>query len=218
MKKAIVFGGTGLVGEELIKHLINDEDFYEVETYSRRRLGIQNDKIVEKITPFDSVQEELSHIKADILYCCLGTTLKKAGSKEKQKRIDCDIPREIFTIAKKNDIETVVFISSIATKQGTSNFYLSLKAKVEKHLSELYQNQCVIVRPSLLLGDRKEFRFGEKLGTVLFKLFSVLMIGSWKKYKGIEAEDVAKAMIHLSISKQYGIFESDQLQELSKMY
>ena len=211
MRKAIIFGATGLVGSFLLDNLLEDSDFYEVEVYGRTRLDKSHAKLKEKLVPFINLQEELSHIKADVVFCCLGTTLKKAGSKVKQMKIDHDFPLEILEICKKNEVERFVFISSVGANSNSNNFYLSMKGKVDDKIQEEYSENSIIVRPSLLKGPRKEFRFGEKLGYMIDFVFSPLYFGKLKKYKGIEAERVSETMIKLVKSNKFGIFESDQL-------
>lgn len=211
MKKAIIFGASGLVGSFLLDKLLNDSSYYEVEVYGRSRLNKSHNKLKEKLIPFENLKEEVSHIKADVVFCCLGTTLKKAGSKEKQIEIDHNYPIEILDICKNNRVARFVFISSIGANSKSNNFYLSMKGKVDDKIQEEYSSNSIIVRPSLLKGPRKEFRFGEKLGTLLDFIFSPLYFGKFKKYKGIKAERVAESMIRLVKNEESGVFESDQL-------
>ncbi|MDP3557160.1 MAG: oxidoreductase [Bacteroidota bacterium] len=211
MKTALVVGATGLVGSNLVNQL-NDSKFYsKIILLVRRKSELNHLKIEEKVIDFDNI--DASIIKGDDIFCAIGTTLKKAGSKENQYKIDCEYPFKIAQIAKQNNVKQFILVSSLGADAKSSNFYLKTKGDLEEKISDLNFETFIIIRPSLILGDRKEFRLGEKIGVVLFKILSPLFIGGLKKYKGVKASSIAKTMIKLANENLTGkvIVESDKI-------
>lgn len=192
MKTAIVIGATGLVGSTLVKQLLENLDYSKVVLLLRKPLNISHPKLVQEVVNFDKL--DASKIVGDDLFCAMGTTLKKAGSKEAQYKIDCTYPYEIGKIAKANGVKQFIMVSSVGANFDSSNFYLRTKGDLEKKIHNLNFHTFVSVRPSMLLGDREEYRLGEKVGTVLSNILSPLLFGNLRKYHGVEAYDVAKAM------------------------
>ncbi|PKO96327.1 MAG: hypothetical protein CVU12_05900 [Bacteroidetes bacterium HGW-Bacteroidetes-7] len=196
MKRAVVFGATGLVGKEVVKQLLTNEIFTSVTSVVRRDPGISNPKLkVLTLADFSTIDFFAENLVADVYFICIGTTIKKAGTKESFFHTDHDIPLKIAHLAERLKIPVVSVISSIGAKSTSSNFYLSTKGKMEQSVREAFSGNLQIVRPSLLLGKRDEFRFGEQVGTFIFKAVSWLFVGPLKKYKGIKASDVAAGMI-----------------------
>jgi dTDP-4-dehydrorhamnose reductase len=213
-KTAIVFGSNGLVGQALINQLIRETMYSSIIAYSRKKLNISHPKVENIIIDFEN-PEIFKEIHGDDLYCCLGTTMKKAQNKDNYRKIDFDLP---VNIAKgtENNISNFIFISSIGASKKAKTFYLQLKSQTEEKLKDLLGKKLVIVRPSLLLGKRKEFRFGEFVSKIFFKIFRFIFIGKIKKYKPIYAEQVAKSMIKISgFHHRDTIYENQQLFDLS---
>ena len=196
MKTAIIIGATGLVGSTLVKQICENPTYSKVVLLLRKPLNISHLKLVQEVIDFDKI--DASKIMGDDLFCAMGTTLAKAGSKEAQYKIDCTYPYEIGKIAKTNGVKQYILVSSVEADFESSNFYLRTKGDLEKNIQSLGFQNFVSVRPSMLLGDREESRLGEKVGKVLSNLFSPLLFGSLRKYHGIEADDVAKAMQHFA--------------------
>lgn len=192
MKTAIIIGATGLVGSTLVKQLLENQAYSKIVLLLRKPLNIIHSKLIQEIIDFDKL--DASKIVGDDLFCAMGTTLKKAGSKEAQYKIDCTYPYEIAKIAKANGIKQFILVSSVGANFDSSNFYLRTKGDLEKKMKSLGFQNFVCVRPSMLLGDREEYRLGEKIGAVLSNFLSPLLYGSLRKYHGIESSDVAKAM------------------------
>jgi len=159
-------------------------------------LNISHSKLIQEVIDFDNI--DASKILGDDLFCAMGTTLAKAGSKEAQYKIDCTYPYEIGKIAKANGVKQYILVSSVGANSDSSNFYLRTKGDLENKIQLLGFQNFVSVRPSMLLGDREESRLGEKIGKVFSNLLSPLLFGSLRKYHGIEASDVAKAMQRLA--------------------
>ncbi|HCY00506.1 MAG TPA: hypothetical protein DG754_10235, partial [Bacteroidales bacterium] len=155
----------------------------------------------------------------DTAYCCLGTTIKKAGSKEAFLEVDLELVVDFANKAKEAGVKRFAVVSSIGANAKSKNFYLNTKGKVEEQLKAIGFKRLVIVQPSLLLGKRNEKRFGEDMGKVLYSVFKFIFIGPLKKYRGIQALDVAKAMIVLAEQGMGTItVESNVLQDFSKKY
>ena len=213
-KTAILLGASGLVGSELLKLLLENTEYDKVKIFVRTSLSVQHPKLEEIIFDVDSVSNLESQITGDVLFCCLGTTIKVAGSQEAFRKVDYSLPLLFANIAKKNGVEKFLLVSSLGADKSSSNFYLRVKGEVEAALGSIGFKTLIIVRPSMLLGKRKQFRFGELIGKAVMKSLSFVFIGKLRKYKAIEATKVAKAMSILSIQESQGfqIFESDYLQ------
>lgn len=211
--KAIVIGSTGLVGEHLLQLLDQDPRFTSVSALVRKPGTLQSSKINYVVVNFDQLDASL--VNGDLLFCALGTTLKKAGSKEAQYKIDLTYNFETARIAKANGVNKLAHVSSIGANAKSGNFYLRVKGELEEKLNALNFETAIVVRPSFILGDRKEFRLGEKIGIVLMNALGFLMIGSLKKYKGVHAKQIAKCMIDEvcnTNNKGFQVIESDHIQ------
>jgi uncharacterized protein YbjT (DUF2867 family) len=210
-----IFGASGLVGELLLKECLANEQISQVNIFVRKTLAIEHEKLKQHICTYETLNQNADKIKGAILFNCLGTTLKIAGSQEAQYKIDALYPIAIATIAAENNIKTIVSVSSVgASEKG--NFYLKTKSDMEKGITQLFKERAYFIRPSFLVGDRKEFRMGESLGIFSFKLLNLFLQGGLKKYRSISAQKVARAMQAIAIQlpkEQY--FEYDQIIKLS---
>lgn len=240
-RTAIILGASGLVGSEVLKQLLADKDnseeiaqgsfssrvnsnkvpgqvFEKIKIFVRKPIAIKHPNLEQIIVDFDTIGNYSNSIKGDVIFCCIGTTIATAGSKEAFIKVDHTYPLEFAKIAKQNGVETFLLVSSIGADKTASNFYLKVKGDIEFSLEKLKFDSLIILRPSMLLGDRKESRFGESAGKIFMKLFSFAFIGKLKKYKAIQAAAVAKAMIRLSKMKIKGsaVFPSDQLQQIGE--
>jgi uncharacterized protein YbjT (DUF2867 family) len=217
MKTAVIAGASGLIGQELVKVLV-EKNWNRIILLLRKPLLLNLPGVEEVIGDFDDEQHFQHKIKGDVLFICLGTTIKKAGSKKAFLAVDYDLPLRIARIAKANGVSCVSVVSSIGATTPSSNFYIDTKGKMEAGIRSLGFKRTVFVRPSLLLGERKEFRFGEEVAKVFMGVFSWLMIGKLARYKAIQARTVAKAMEVLCDQQPDGVVvaESDDLQLLGK--
>ena len=212
-KTAIISGATGLIGSELLKQLLQDSYYNKVIAVVRRPLDIENEKLVQKVIDFEELTSALKDIKADHGYCCLGTTIKTAGSKERQFRIDHDYVVMFAEACINAGVNRFSVISSIGSDKNSRNFYLRTKGQMEEGVKKNAFEGLFILRPSFLLGKRKEFRFGEKIGKVFISVSQPFMFGRLRKYRGIKASEVAKGMIRMLKSELKGtmIIESDRI-------
>lgn len=212
-RTALVFGASGLVGGYLVNELLNDENYSSVRIYTRKPMGLEHPKVHEHVIDFNRLGEQGQLIKGDDLFICLGTTIRKAGSVRNVEKIDRNLPLEIARIANANGATRVAVVSSIGANPESGNYYLRIKGEMEEGIRKIPFQQIVIARPSMLLGPRKEFRFGEIAGRIGIQLIGFLLVGSLSKYRGIHGRDVARAMIRLICSDRHDIvYQSDQLQ------
>ena len=215
MKTAIVFGSSGLVGGHLLNQLINDNKYSKIKLFIRKDPEISDPKVEVINTNFNNLQNHKEDIKGDDCFFCIGTTKQNSPDKNEYRRVELDVPKEIAQIAKSNSVNSFVFVSSGYADPKSSGDYLKFKGEVEEELKRLNFSKLGIMRPSFLLGDRKEKRVGEKIGIFVFKLLSPLFLGPLKKMKPIHSETVAKAMIRTANENlEKNIFESNEIAEL----
>ncbi|MBN2667231.1 MAG: NAD(P)H-binding protein [Bacteroidales bacterium] len=217
-KTAVVFGATGLIGKELVKTLLNDDSYERVTVVVRSPLALPDSKLSQiKLTDFSKLSELKGHLKSGNWFCCLGTTIKTAGSREAFANVDLEMPKAIAGLAEAASAESLVVISSIGANASSSNFYLRTKGEMEMAVMAIYKGNLKFVRPSLLMGDRVEFRLAESISAVFMKAFGWMMIGTLRKYRGIKAGDLARAMIIISNGPAEKVtYESDELQKVAK--
>jgi uncharacterized protein YbjT (DUF2867 family) len=215
-KTAVVFGTTGLVGHELTTDLLRGSEYDKIITVTRKKLSEQNPKLEQIILPdFSSLLQLQDKLTAITYFCCIGTTIKIAGTQDAFKKVDYGIPVSIAQLARDLNVANLLVISSIGADSGSPNFYLRTKGEMENEVKRTYPGNLKIVRPSLLMGKRAEYRFAEKFVVVLMKSMGWLFIGPLKKYRGINAADVAKAMLKLAfLPSGKVVYESDELQDL----
>ncbi|UQD57540.1 NAD(P)H-binding protein [Flavobacterium sp. K5-23] len=216
MKTALIIGSTGLVGSHLLNILLESKEYDKVITFGKRVSGNQHPKLIEHLIDFDKPESYDDLVKGDDFFCTIGTTIKKAGSKEAFRKVDFEYPKQFALIALKNGVKQFLLISSLGADANSGNFYLRTKGEIESFLENCNFESVSIVQPSLLLGNRNEFRFGEKAGAFMMKVFSFLFIGNLKKYKPIQGITVAKALFELAQKKTigFGIYKSDTIQRI----
>ena len=167
-------------------------------------------------TDFNNLQNHMEDVKGDDCFFCIGTTKQNSSDKDEYKRVELDIPKEIAKIAKSNLVNSFIFVSALYANPKSSGEYIRFKGLVEEELKELNFPKLGIMRPSFLIGNRKEKRASETIGIFVFKLLSPLLLGPLKKMKPIHSETVAKAMIKISRSENDQIiFESNEIVKLS---
>ena len=194
MKTAVVIGASGLIGKSLVKKLLEDNRYNSVKVFVRRTINISNSKLAEHIVDFDKITDWKNKITGDELYSAMGTTIKKAGSKEAQYKTDVTYQYEFAKAAAENGVKSYFLVSSSGANAKSKLFYMRIKGELEEKVKLLPFNKIRIFRPSLLLGERDEKRFGEKAAERLLK-FVVPLFPFLKNQRPIEGEKVAKAMI-----------------------
>lgn len=214
MKTALIIGCTGLIGSQLLDLLLESKDYDKVIAFAKKDLEKQHPKLKQHIINFDKPESYQELIVGDDFFCTIGTTIKKAGTKEALKKVDFEYPQEFASFALQNKVKQFLIISSLGANKSSGNFYLKTKGEIEDFLKSSNFESVSILRPSLLLGNRKEFRLGESTAAVFMKIFSFLFFGKLKKYKPIESKVVAKALINIAKKNKKGfhIYESDLIQ------
>ena len=216
MKTALLFGSSGLVGEQILNRLTNDVNYSKIKIFVRSEPEIQSNKLEIIKTDFNDLENFKDYIKGDDCFFCIGTTKQNSPNKNEYQKVELEIPKKIAQIARANSVNSFIFVSSIYANPNSSGDYVKFKGLVEEELKKLNFSNLGILRPSFLMGDRKENRVGEKIGILTFRLLSPLLIGPLKKMKPINSEKVAKAMIKIANENlEKIIFESNEIVELT---
>ena len=213
-RKALIVGATGLIGGYCLQNLLDDPAYSEVTALVRKPLLTTHRKFHTVITNFSNLENDLAKIQADDVFCCLGTTIKKAGSQEAFKQVDYSLVLSIAEHSKKQGVEQFIVISSMGADPNSKVFYSRVKGEMEEALKQLDYPCLRIIRPSLLLGSREEFRLGEKIGVLVTPILKPLMMGSLKKYAPIQAESVARFMVKVAHEEPIAgvhVYESNQI-------
>lgn len=215
-KKAILIGATGLIGADLLKKLLANENYEKVLVIARKTIDINHPKLNQLVINLDELGEHENEIVGDDIFCCLGTTAKKTPDKMLYKKIDYQYPLDVARIGLKNGAKSYHLVSAMGANVKSSIFYNRTKGEVERDLEKLNFDSTHIYRPSLLDGSRSEQRFAEKTMNVLMRLFNPLLIGSLKKYRSIKIEKVASAMLKQANKNLKGnyIYLSDEIENL----
>ena len=215
MKTALLFGASGLVGSHLLNQLIKDTNYSKIKLFVRSVTEIIDPKVEIIKIDFNNLQNHKEDVKGDDCFFCIGTTKKNSSDKDEYRRVELDIPKEIAKIAKLNLVNSFIFVSAIYANPNSSGDYVRFKGLVEEELKRLNFPKLALMRPSFLMGDRKEKRVGEKIGIFVFNLLSPLLLGPIKKMRPIHSETVAKAMIIVANENlEKNIFESNEIAEL----
>ncbi len=204
-KSALIIGASGLVGGHCLEMLLQQEIYGKVIALVRHPLERVHPKLIQHVIDFEKLEQYQEQIKGDDIYCCIGTTIQKSPNQKEYFKIDYHYPYEIGKIALANGAEQYSLISAISANSKAIFFYSRVKGQLEEAICQLNFKSVYILRPSYLIGKRKEFRSIEKLGAFVLKVLSPLLQGPLKKYRAIEAKMVAKAMVQLSMQHTPGI-------------
>lgn len=215
IKTALVAGGSGLVGNALIQQLLNSQQFNKVTSITRKPLNIINTKYTEHLINFDNLNNSQHLINATDVFCTLGTTIKKAGSKTEFTRIDYEIPLKMATLAAQNKCQRFYLVTAAGANPNSAIFYNKVKGNLENQIINLPFESVYIFRPSLILGKRNEPRFGESIAKKIMPLFSALMIGKLAQYKPISEVKIAKSMLNYAENPKKGVYFIENLSMLS---
>jgi uncharacterized protein YbjT (DUF2867 family) len=210
MKTALVAGATGLIGEQLLGLLLQGGQYDKVIALVRREVA-NRPKLEQRTINLDD-EKDYEGVKADDIFCCLGTTIGKAGSKENFRKVDFQYPLMLARAMKRNGAKQYLIVTALGANKNSSIFYNQVKGEVEDAISKIGFDSIHILRPSLLVGDRKEKRSAEDAAKWFYKAFGFLIPS---KYKGIDVTKIARAMVAFAAEHERGIFihESDVLQK-----
>lgn len=214
---AVVIGATGLTGTSLVTFLLRDPQFGKVKVLVRAPSLKQRPGLEETIVDFSDEESLSEALQGDVLFCCIGTTIRKAGSKQQFREVDFEIPVRCATMARRQGVQQFQLMSATGANARSATFYLRTKGETEQAIQKLGYPSLHIFRPSFLLGARREFRLSEWLLTIFAMLFYFLWVGRWKKYRPVKAADVARAMVHVAKKVPDGthIYEYDAIKELA---
>ena len=215
-KTALLVGGSGLTGGHCLNYLLHDAHYKQVQALVRHPLPVKHPKLVQHQVDFTQLSDGLAGIQTNDVFCCLGTTIKKAGSQKAFYEVDFTYPAEIARLAIAGGAEQFMFISALGANPGSAIFYNRVKGEIEKAIARCGFKGFYIFRPSLLLGKRQESRPAEKLGENFFRWFSFVFKGALQKYKPIESRAVAYAMVAVAKEQPLGkrIIESRRIQSI----
>ena len=218
MKSALIIGSTGLIGSELVNLLLDSNDYTKVITFVKRDSGIKHPKLTQYVIDFDKPETYTDLVVGDDFFCTIGTTIKKAGSQNAFRKVDFEYPKQFAAFALDNKVKQFLIISSLNADAMSGNFYLKTKGEIQDFLKNCAFESVAVLQPSLLLGNRTEFRLGEKVGAFFMKAFSFVFQGNLKKYKPIEGKTVAKALLKIAQKNVKGFkkYESDVMQEIGQ--
>ena len=212
MKTALIAGASGLTGSYLLKQLLESGKYDRVKTLVRKPLSLSEDDPSLQEIVFDFEHPDPKMVQANHIFCCLGTTMKKAGSKEAFKRVDHDYPLELARMARQNGAEKYALVSSLGANTKSMFFYNRVKGQLEEDLQQLPFEALYLIRPSMLLGPRREKRLGENIGKVLMQPLRFLMPANMKP---VHVSQVAAGMLDRMNRKEKGthIVSSGQMQK-----
>ncbi|MBC2606724.1 oxidoreductase [Pelagicoccus albus] len=217
-KSVLLAGATGLVGSQLLELLLADERIDLVRCVSRRPLEVKSEKLESVVAGFDSIGELAELFEVDTVFCCLGTTMKKAGSREAFRKVDYEYPLSLARHARQAGVERYVLVSAAGADPNSRIFYNRTKGEVEASIEGLGFPSFDILRPSLLLGNRDESRLGEDLAKAASPLLNLILRGPLRKYRPMPSSKLAAVMAELPFSPMGGkrVFENGQIFEMSQ--
>ncbi len=217
-KTAIILGATGLTGDILLKKLLIDQRYDKIKIFTRKPLRLENKKVTEILCNLLELDNYKENFFGNEVFCCIGTTTKKTPDKELYKKIDYGIPVSAAKLCNDNGIKTFAVMSSMGANAKSSIFYNGTKGEMEQAVLELNIENTYVIRPSMIGGNRNEFRIAEKIGSILMKVLNPIFIGTLRKYRIIDADIIANAMIELANNEvDEQIIESDQIHRIGNI-
>ncbi|MFX3623545.1 MAG: oxidoreductase [Ectobacillus sp.] len=212
-RTALVLGASGLVGQELVEQLLDCDHYASVTVLVRRPIEQRHEKLQQKIVDFNILEQYEAYFAVDDVYSCLGTTIKKAKTKENFMKVDYGYTMRAARICERKNVHNFLVISSMGANPKSMFFYSQVKGRIEEELKQVSIEGIHIFRPSLLLGEREEFRFGEQMAEKISAVLPFLYKGPFEKYKPISAWQVAKGMCTTALRNKKGIhiYESNAI-------
>lgn len=216
MTTALLVGASGLVGGHCLRFLLNEPSYTRVVSVGRRRLPLQHIRLAQHVIDFEQLPAFAERLTADAVFCCLGTTLRKAGSQEAFRRVDFGYPCELARIAASRGAEQFLLVSALGADTQSWWFYNRVKGETESAISRLPFRGVQIFRPSLLQGNRDELRLAEWAGLTLARWFPWRLAGPLRRYRPVAAEAVAYAMVAVATENRAGVhvFEAEEIRSL----
>ncbi len=217
MRTAIVAGASGLVGEHLLRRLLASGHHERVVAFVRGPINIVHRRLEQRTIDYERIGRMSAFPRAEDVFCCLGTTIRKAGSPEAFRKVDVEYVVRLAEVSVRAGASQFLLVSSVGADPRSSNFYLRCKGEAEESVRALPFRGIQIFRPSFLVGHRRERRAGEALGVAAARLVSFAMLGPARRYRPIRADDVAKAMASVARESPPGIhvYEADAMADLA---
>ena len=210
-RTVLVAGASGLVGGHLLQLLLSDDAYTRVVTFARRPLSVQYTKLEQRVVDMGALDAlaDLPHI--DDVFCCLGTTIKTAGSQQAFRKVDYDYVVGVARAGQRAGAAQFLLVSAVGADPGSRIFYSRVKGEVERAVRELPYDAVQIFRPSFLMGDRREARLGERIGVPVARVVAPLLVGALRRYRPVQAAEVARAMVQVAKDSPRGpnVFEYD---------
>jgi len=212
-RTALVLGASGLVGQEVTRLLLASSRYRSVTVLVRKKLDWKHEKLRQQLVDFAALEQYESVFSVHDVYSCLGTTIKKAKTKENFWKVDYEYTMSAARLSQQKGVHNFLTVSSIGANPRSIFFYSQVKGRVEEDLKKLSLQGLHIFRPSLLLGEREEVRLGERVAEKFFGIMPFLFTGPLHKYRPIAAEQVAKAMCKAALRNMIGvhIYESNDI-------
>ncbi|HUE96549.1 MAG TPA: NAD-dependent epimerase/dehydratase family protein [Longimicrobiaceae bacterium] len=211
-RSALVMGATGLVGGHCVDLLLNAAEYSKVRVLGRRPFGRPHPKLEDRVLDYDRFEEYSALFAVDDIFCCLGTTIRKAGSPEAFRKVDVEFPATAARLGAEMGADQFLVVSALGADPDSLIFYNKAKGEMEAEVRRAPLRAVWVVRPSLLLGDREELRIGERIAEVLLRPVAPLLLGPLRRLRPIEAATVAAAMVALALSGGTGgTLESEEI-------
>lgn len=212
-RTALLAGATGLVGSHVLQFLLADTVWSRVVTVGRRSTSQHYDKLEQRVLDLGAIEAVGDLPRADDVFCCLGTTIKRAGSQQAFRRVDHDFVLGLARAGLRHGATQFLLVSAIGANPESRVFYSRVKGETETGVRKLPYRAIQIFRPSLLLGERAEFRLGERIAMAGAPLFGPLLVSRLRRYRPIRASDVARAMVRIAREAPRGpnVFEYDAM-------
>lgn len=199
---ALVLGASGTTGQELLKQLLTNEKFKKVKVLNRKTLNVSSEKLEEYlVSDFLSISEDHPAFQADVIFCCLGSTLKKSGSREAFRHFDYETVLHLAKMAHRKKVGKFILVSASGANQNSSFFYNKVKGELEVSLQNLNFKNLVIMRPALLIAERAEFRLAEKMAISIFCVLSFFLPKALSRRVGTAVPRLATRMVELAEQK-----------------
>lgn len=216
MKTAIILGATGLTGSNVLNKLLLDDRYDKIKLFSRSTAAVAHPKVEEHLIDLFELEQHADLFTGDEVYCCVGSTKKKTPDEEVYEKVDYGIPVAAAELCKRNNIETLLIVSALGADPESKFFYNRTKGEMEQDVLKKEISRTYLFRPSLIAGNREEKRPLEYVWKQLMKVGDHFLVGPLKKYKSIQAEVIAKAMIFVANHRYAAvIIESKEIQEIA---
>ncbi|GAB2957539.1 oxidoreductase [Hymenobacter coalescens] len=212
-KVALIAGASGLVGSQLLPLLLSCGRYAKVISIGRRQLSLVHPRLEQRVVDFDRLEDHRLSLIADDVYCCLGTTMRQAGSREAFYQVDFLYVVKLAALTAANFAAQFMVVSAMGADVASAFYYSRVKGDMEAAVRQAPFRAIHIFRPSLLLGSRPEKRLGEQLGAALLRLVSPLLLGPLRRYRGIDAQVVAQGMLNAAYQEGGGVrvYLSDEI-------